>query len=82
MSYKDYMYTPDCPYCRFFRNIDGACEDCQHRKTYPDLVAVIRCRECKHWLNNHLCKKWSVYGSIETLADGFCYVGEREDNDS
>ena len=38
---------------------------------------VVTCRECKHWQNNHLCKKWSIYGTIETLEDDFCSYGER-----
>ena len=43
-------------------------------------VDIVRCRECKHWLDGSgLCKHWSkLYGSVLTKADDFCSYGERE----
>ena len=39
---------------------------------------LIRCKDCKHWMNEHLCKKLSAYyGSINTDADFFCGYAER-----
>lgn len=43
-----------------------------------DVVEVIRCKDCKHWQNGHLCKVFSRFGTIETDEDGFCYKGEEE----
>lgn len=44
-----------------------------------DAVSVVRCKECKHWLNEHICTHWSgYYGTIETIADDFCSYGERK----
>lgn len=42
---------------------------------------LVRCGECRQWLNNSgLCKHWSkLYGSVLTKADDFCSYGERED---
>ena len=41
---------------------------------------LVRCKECKDWLNDHICTHWSgYYGTIETLADDYCSYGERED---
>ena len=85
-DYKDYMYTPDCPFCRFFGNIDGACEDCQHRKTYPDLVAVIRCRDCKYGdtgTDEDGNKFWKCLGIHYggTKPNDFCSYGERKSDE-
>lgn len=40
---------------------------------------LVRCKECKHWLDNSgLCKHWSkLYGSVLTKADDYCSYGER-----
>jgi len=41
---------------------------------------IIRCKDCKHWMNEHLCKKLSAYyGSIDTDADFFCGYAERRE---
>lgn len=43
-------------------------------------IDIVRCAECKCWLNDHICTHWSgYYGTIETIADDFCSYGERED---
>ena len=43
------------------------------------LVEVVRCKDCEHWKNDHLCQAWSRYGTIETKADQYCSYGERAD---
>lgn len=42
-----------------------------------DWVDVTRCRECKHWKNEHLCESLSRFGSFETKADFYCGYAER-----
>lgn len=44
-----------------------------------DVVNVVRCGECRHWQNGHICLAWSRYGTIETTAEQFCSSGERKD---
>ena len=51
----------------------------KHTEEIASMPTIVRCKECKHWQNNHLCKKWSIYGTIETLEDGYCYVGDRKE---
>lgn len=43
-------------------------------------IDLVRCKECKHWLDGSgLCKHWSkLYGSVLTKADDFCSYGERK----
>ena len=40
-------------------------------------VEVTRCKECKHWKNEHLCERLSRFGSFETEADFYCGYGKR-----
>ena len=42
-------------------------------------IDILRCGECKHWINEHLCQWWSRRGTIETNADDFCSYGSREE---
>lgn len=51
-----------------------------------DVVPVVRCKDCKHceYASNRIpteqawvCYKWGV----EVEQDGFCAVGERQDNE-
>lgn len=52
--------------------------DCQYWHERKDMVEVVRCKDCKHWMNEHLCKKLSAYyGSIDTDPDFFCGYAER-----
>lgn len=44
-----------------------------------DKVEVVRCKDCRWYLNNHLCKQLSRFGSIEPLADFYCAFGERRE---
>ena len=39
---------------------------------------IIRCWECKHWKNKHLCESLSRYGSFETKADFYCGGAKRK----
>ena len=42
-----------------------------------DVVEVVRCKDCCHWKNKHLCESWSRLGTINTKAEQFCSYGER-----
>ena len=44
-------------------------------------IDICFCRECKMWINEHLCQWWSRYGTVETDADDFCSYGERKENE-
>ena len=51
-----------------------------------DAVELVRCKDCRWWNgnsetmhNNHLCRNWSKFGSINTSADDFCSYGERRE---
>ena len=39
---------------------------------------IIRCGDCKHWKNEHLCESLSRFGSFETKADFYCGYAERK----
>lgn len=39
---------------------------------------VIRCKNCEHWKNEHLCESLSRFGSFETKADFYCGYAERK----
>lgn len=39
---------------------------------------VIRCKNCEHWKNEHLCESLSRFGSLETKADFYCGYAERK----
>ena len=46
---------------------------------------IILCKDCRWWNgnqetmhNNHLCRNWSKFGSINTSANDFCSYGERK----
>lgn len=39
---------------------------------------VIRCKNCEHWKNEHLCERLSRFGSFETKADFYCGYAERK----
>ena len=42
---------------------------------------IIRCKDCEHWKNGHLCEKLSRFGSFETKADFYCGYPERRTDD-
>ena len=42
---------------------------------------IVNCRDCKHWLHEHLCIELSKYGTIETLPCEHCSRAERRTDD-
>jgi len=42
---------------------------------------IVRCKDCEHWKNGHLCEKLSRFGSFETKADFYCGYPERRTDD-
>lgn len=44
-----------------------------------DAVEVTRCKDCKHYLNEHICMYFSRHGTIETSSDAYCPYGERRE---
>lgn len=46
----------------------------KERREQPE---IIRCKDCKHWINDHLCESLSKFGSFETKADFYCGYAER-----
>ena len=54
-------------------------------KRQNDAIDMVRCKDCRWWNgsqetmhNNHLCRNWSKFGSINTSAEDFCSYGERK----
>ena len=59
-----------------------------------DAVEIVRCKDCKYFELDHfdringiplitaheVCTKWS--GGSKTSKDGFCFMGERRNNDN
>jgi len=41
---------------------------------------IIHCKNCKHWMNGHLCRVWSQYGTINTTEDFYCGHAERRED--
>ena len=39
---------------------------------------IVRCKDCKYWINGHLCKLLSRFGSFETEADFYCGYAKRK----
>lgn len=56
-----------------------------HCTTYEPLhqhEEIVRCRDCKHFMNGDLCKlqdEWNEFHWLEVEPDGFCKWGERRD---
>ena len=44
-----------------------------------DAVEVVRCKDCKHYQNEHICQYFSRFGTIETPSYGYCCFGERRE---
>ena len=51
-----------------------------------DFMPIVHCKDCRWWNgnletmhNNHLCRNWSKFGSINTSAYDFCSYGERRE---
>ena len=49
------------------------------------LVEVVRCKDCKHYIDygdgNKICKLWTDEWDAATDADAFCSYGERRTDD-
>lgn len=52
-------------------------KDCDGVYCYIKQGEMIRCKECEHWKNEHLCESLSKFGSFETKADFHCGYAER-----
>ena len=48
-------------------------------KEYQSLQEVVRCKNCKHFQNEHICQYFSRFGTIETSAYAYCAYGERRE---
>ena len=62
-----------------------------------DVAPVVRCKDCKHWdehsqygyddengVYGNYCMLWTPeddFYAVETPEDGFCYNGERKDDE-
>lgn len=70
---------------------DSFCTDCKEydsernfcprfdrviKKTVEEMQ-IIRCGECKHWKNDHLCEVLSRFGTFETEVYFYCGFAER-----
>ena len=67
---------------------------CDAEVVPADAVEVVRCKDCKYFELDHfdringiplitaheVCTKWS--GGSKTSKDGFCFMGERRNNDN
>lgn len=40
---------------------------------------LVRCKDCKHYLNEHICMYFSKHGTIETSSYAYCSYGERRE---
>ena len=58
--------------------LDDALDDA---KNFPaaDVVPVVRCKDCKYWVENGICKALDVgYGELLVPSKFFCARGERK----
>ena len=46
----------------------------------PDVVEVVRCKDCIYYHPSY-CEVWSKFGTVQTREHGFCYMGERREDD-
>lgn len=76
--------------------MDGIMIDIDEQPTV-DAVPVVRCKDCKHWdehsqygydsengVYGNYCMLWTPdddFYAVETPEDGFCYEGERKDDE-
>lgn len=51
-----------------------------HSKS-ADAVEVVRCKDCKHYQNEHICMYFSRHGTIETSSYAYCAYGERKNHE-
>lgn len=54
------------------------CDERGIARSWDEVGELIRCKDCKHWMNEHLCKALSRYGTFETSEDFYCGYAERK----
>lgn len=59
------------------RDIATIIENEQDMRVMLSQPEIVRCKDCKHWINDHLCESLSRFGSFETKADFYCGYSER-----
>ena len=87
LDYCQYELVDDCydwknDHCDGCNIFKAYCEGARRAKN-----SIVRCKDCRWWNgnpetmhNNHLCRNWSKFGSIDTSADDFCSYGERRED--
>ena len=63
-----------------FCNIDLALPE----KPRPDIVEVVRCKDCKYWnpINKYCEGIGNWFGELDSWSEnGFCYKGERREDE-
>lgn len=55
-------------------------EDCIENTPTIDAVPVVRCRECKYWIGEHVCGL-DCNHETHTGSDDFCSRGQRKEAD-
>ena len=40
------------------------------------MIPLVRCKDCKHWKNKHICEAWGRFGTVETKENQFCSYGD------
>ena len=43
---------------------------------------IVMCKDCKHWINGHLCESLSRFGSFETKEDFYCGYAKRRTDET
>lgn len=64
------------------RDIATIIENEQDMRVMLSQPEIVRCKDCKHWINDHLCESLSRFGSFETKADFYCGYSERRTDDA
>lgn len=47
-----------------------------------DAVEVVRCKDCKHWLDYGVCNRHITYPALWMEKNDFCSYGERRNDGS
>lgn len=77
-----------CPFTRAINtySLDSMCvltkkkaNEIRHREEWCPLEEVVRCKDCKHYLNEHICMYFSRHGTIETSSYAYCAYGKRRE---
>ena len=76
----DYCICPcDKPYSKECYAVDNYSAGIRVIEALPSagVVKVVRCKDCVFWKNRHLCRVFSIHGTVDTNAEDFCSYGER-----